>query len=372
MGENVVDALKKCAAALQHGNSSLANAEMGRVLDLAEEETEPGNRRLIGYVAQALACRAYGLHPKYISFPSPDWKNSMCEWYGLFCAVGWAIADVVKGKRKRKVHVIELVKHMDGHKQWASIFSAVDDWGDLTHLRLSFLVQENIKFSEESAEELIDIANDCEIELAFKIIAVNSFADIDVSLLEMRDDEFVVVNCMFVFSKMSSEALALEKVLLTVRDVIKADIMIVAEHDANHSQSDFSLRLDESLKYYSSLYQADLFPPYYLRVDAHCRYQICNIVACEGSNRVERHQTWAQWKSLLTHYGFSIDNLSAKHEFHGMDWLTKCENGILVVRCVERDYSSKRCTEREKQPSFFISAWKTSTSPFKLSGSNEG
>ncbi|GLT58240.1 hypothetical protein SLA2020_311510 [Shorea laevis] len=360
MRGDAVDALKKCAEALQHGNSGLANAEMGRVLDLAEKETEPRTRRLIGYFAQALACRANGLHPKYFSFPSSEGKYWMCHWYGLCSTVGWCISKVVKGKSK--VHVIELVKHMDGYKQWASIFRETDDWGDLTHLRLSFLVQENVEFSKESEKELIEMANNWDIELEYKIIPVNSFADIDVSLLEMRDGEFVVVNCMFVFSKMLSEALALEKLLLMLRDVIKADIMIVADHDANQSQSDFLLRFDESLKYYSSPSHEDILCHDYLTVEAYYRYQICNIVACEGSNRVERHQTWAQWKSLLTHYGFSIDNLFVELGLFGQSWLVKWENGILLIRS----------TEREEQPLFFISAWKTSTSPFKSSGSHEG
>ncbi|GKV39201.1 hypothetical protein SLEP1_g47008 [Rubroshorea leprosula] len=153
MRVDVVDALKKCAEALQHGNPRLANTEMGRVIHLAEEETSAATRRLIGYFAQALACRAYGLHSKYFSFPSPDWKKWMCDGYNLFSTVGRSISDVIKGKCK--VHVIELVKHMDGYKQWASILRGVDDWGDLTHLRLSFLVQEKVEISKQSEEELI-------------------------------------------------------------------------------------------------------------------------------------------------------------------------------------------------------------------------
>ncbi|GKV36256.1 hypothetical protein SLEP1_g44404 [Rubroshorea leprosula] len=308
MRGDVVDALKKCAEALQHGNSRLANAEMGRVLDLAEEETNPRTRRLIRYFAQALACRAYGLHPKY-------WKHRMGECYDFFYSVAWALADVIKGKRK--VHVIELVKDMIIYKQWLSIFYMVNR-GGLTHL---------------------------------------SFADIDVSLLEMRDGEFVAVNCMLVFSKMLSEALALKKLLLRVRDVMRADIMIVAEHDANLNQSDFLLRFDESLKYYSSEVQE--LKKYEFDIEAYYRYLICNVVACEGSNRVERRQTWAQWKSLLFRYGFSIFNLSTDfdEERLSIEW----ESGIVVGR-----------TETKKRPLFFISAWKTSTFPFKSSGSNEG
>ncbi|GLT34597.1 hypothetical protein SLA2020_091040 [Shorea laevis] len=358
MREDVVDALKKCAEALQYGNPRLANAQMGRVLDLAEKETNPKTRRLIRCFAQAVACRAYGLHPKHFSFPSPDLKYNMCQSYGPFYAVGWFISEVVEGKCE--VHVIELVKHMDGYKQWASIFLAVDHWGDVTHLRLSFLVQEKVEFSKESEEELIRFAKDCDIELEYKIIAVNSFADIDVSLLEMRDGEFVVVNCMFVFSKMLSEALALEKLLQRVRDVMRVDVMIVVEHDANHNQSDFLLRFDESLRYYSSLFQGDFWYNDYLKAEEYYRYQICNMVACEGSNRVERHQTWAQWKSLLIHYGFSIFNSFIKWENQKYEeWI---EDGILLISSAET----------EKRPAFFFSAWKILTSPSKSSGSNEG
>ncbi|GLT50762.1 hypothetical protein SLA2020_242240 [Shorea laevis] len=356
MRGDVVDALKKCAEALQHGKPRLANAEMGRVLDLAEEETKPTTRRLIGYFAQALACRAYGLHPKYFSFPSPDWKHRMCDRYGLFSTVGRYISDIVKGKCK--VHVIELVKHMDGYKQWASIFPAIGYGGDLTHLRLSFLVQETVEFSKESEEATYYWASKRRhIELEYKIIAVNSFADIDVSLLEMRDDEFVVVNCMFVFSKMLSEALALEKLLQRVRDVMRVDVMIVVEHDANHNQSDFLLRFNESLRYYSSLFGEY---NHFRETEPYYRYQIGNMVACEGSNRVERQQTWAQWKSLLIHYGFSIFNSIIKWKNDEYEeWM---EDGILSILR----------GETEMRPVFFISAWKTSTSPFKSSGSNEG
>ncbi|GKV39233.1 hypothetical protein SLEP1_g47038 [Rubroshorea leprosula] len=173
----------------------------------------------------------------------------------------------------------------------------------------------------------------------------------------MRDGEFVVVNCMLVFSKILSEALALEKLLQRVRDVMRVDVMIVVEHDANHNQSDFLLRFNESLRYYSSLFgQYDLFndsEPYY-------RYQICNMVACEGSNRVERHQTWAQWKSLLIHCGFSIFNSFIIWENEeDEEWM---EHGILVITS----------GETEKRPLFFVSAWEILTSPSKSSDSNEG
>ncbi|GLT58253.1 hypothetical protein SLA2020_311610 [Shorea laevis] len=357
MRGDAVDALKKCAEALQHGNSRLANAEMGRVLDLAEEETDLMTKRLIRYFAQALACRAYGFHPKYFSFPSPAWKNNVFRFYDLADDVGRAIADVVKGKRK--VHVIELVEHMDGYVQWHSIlFAAVNDWGDLTHLRLSFLVQEKVEFSKEAKENLIELAECCRIELECNIIAVNGFADIDVSLLEMRDDEFVVVNCMFVFSKMLSEALALEKLLLKVKDVMRAYIMIVVEYDANHNQSDFLLRFGESLKYYSSIFRGDFCH----RIEAYFKYQLSNIVACEGSNRVERQQMLALWKSLLSGYGFSIVYLSTELECEWPEGSKRLDNGILVIRI----------TETKDQPLFFISVWKTPTLPFRSLGSNEG
>ncbi|GKV36290.1 hypothetical protein SLEP1_g44438 [Rubroshorea leprosula] len=354
MNGDVVDALKKCAEALQHGNSRLANAEMGRVVDLAEKETEPRNRRLIRYFAQALACRAYGFHPKLFSVPSSDWKNKISEWCGILPTLGWAIADVIKGKRK--VHVIEPVKHMDIFEQWVSFLSESYNWVGLTHLRLSFLVQENVEFSKESENKFIRAFHHCQIALEYKIFSVNSFADIDVSLLELRDGEFVVVYCMCVFSKMLSEALALEKLLLRVRDVMRAGIMIVVEHEANHNQSDFLLRFDESLKYYSSTFRGFL----YRDIETYFRYQIWNIVACEGSNRVERHQTWAQWKSLLIYYGFSIFNLVTKWESKEHEEWTK--DGILVITS----------TETEKRPIFFVSAWRTLTSPSKSSGSDEG
>ncbi|GLT56577.1 hypothetical protein SLA2020_296100 [Shorea laevis] len=284
---------------------------MGRVLDLAEEETRPRIRRLIGYFAQALACLAYGLHPKYFSFQLSDMLGlGICYEYHISGAVCRTISVVIKGKRK--VHVIELVKHIDIYEQWKYNFKAVDNWGALMHLRLSFLEQENVEFSKQGLKDYFDhIAEVHGIELECNVIAINSLADIDVSLLEMWDGKFVVVNGMFVLSKMLLGALALEKLLQRVRDVMRADIMIVVEHDANHNQSDFLLRFDESLEYCSSLFK-ELDEDIY-GIEAYYRYQICNIVACEGSNMVELHQTLAQWKSFPIHYGFSIFNFSTKY-----------------------------------------------------------
>lgn len=81
------------------------------------------------------------------------------------------------------------------------------------------------------------------------------------------------------------------------------------EQEANHNGVVFLDRFNEALHYYSSLFDS-LEDSYTLpsqdRVmsEVYLGRQIVNVVAAEGTDRVERHETLAQWKVRMGSVGF--------------------------------------------------------------------
>ena len=94
---------------------------------------------------------------------------------------------------------------------------------------------------------------------------------------------------------------ATEQVLSKVKD-LGADIMVIVEQEANLNSPDLSERLERSLQYYPSFFE--LLEDSDVLWEMHFRRQIGNVVACEGINRVERIESFAQWQNRLSQAGF--------------------------------------------------------------------
>jgi DELLA protein len=92
----------------------------------------------------------------------------------------------------------------------------------------------------------------------------------------------------------------------------------VVEQEANHNSGSFLDRFTESLHYYSTMFDSlesggsghsDASPGAAVGTDqvmseVYLGRQICNVVACEGAERTERHQTLGQWRDRIGRSGF--------------------------------------------------------------------
>ncbi|THG23450.1 hypothetical protein TEA_020355 [Camellia sinensis var. sinensis] len=94
-------------------------------------------------------------------------------------------------------------------------------------------------------------------------------------------------------------------------------VITLVEQESNTNTAPFFARFIETLDYYSAMFESiDVTLPRdrkeRINVEKHCLARdIVNIIACEGKERVERHELFGKWKSRFTMAGFRQYSLSS-------------------------------------------------------------
>jgi DELLA protein len=172
---------------------------------------------------------------------------------------------------------------------------------------------DNTDHLQEVGWKLAQLAETIHVEFEYRGFVANSLADLDASMLELRPTESVAVNSVFELHKLLSRPGAIEKVLSVVKQM-KPEIVTVVEQEANHNGPIFLDRFTESLHYYSTLFdslEGSVSTQDKIMSEVYLGKQICNVVACEGPDRVERHETLTQWRTRLGSAGFAPVHLGS-------------------------------------------------------------
>ncbi|KAI6671245.1 hypothetical protein NL676_006130 [Syzygium grande] len=129
--------------------------------------------------------------------------------------------------------------------------------------------------------------------------------------------ETVAVNSVFeLLPGLLARPGAIDKVLSSIK-AMRPKIVTMVEQEANHNGPVFVERFTEALHYYSGLFDSlegsGVAPPSQDLVmsEVYLGRQICNVVACEGTDRVERHETLAQWRARMGSAGFDPVHLGS-------------------------------------------------------------
>jgi DELLA protein len=128
--------------------------------------------------------------------------------------------------------------------------------------------------------------------------------------------EAVAVNSVFELHRLLGRPGGIDKVLESIK-AMRPKIVTIVEQEANHNGPVFLDRFTEALHYYSSLFDSlegsGLTPPSQNLVmsELYLGRHICNVVACEGADRVERHETLAQWRTRFDSAGFDPVHLGS-------------------------------------------------------------
>lgn len=322
-GIRLVHSLMACAEAVQQKNLKLAEALVKNIGFLAVSQAG-AMRKVATYFAEALARRIYKLYP---SNPRDSAFTDLLQMhfyetcpylkFAHFTA-NQAILEAFAGKNR--VHIIDL--SMKQGMQWPALLQAlaVRPGGPPT-FRLTGVgppPQDNTDQLQEVGWKLAQFAETINVEFEYKGLVANSLADLDSSMFDIREGEALAVNSIFDLHQLLARPGAIEEVLQVVR-VMEPEIFTVVEQEANHNGPVFLDRFNEALHYYSTLFdslescsvdgvvsdQDKLMSEVYLGV------QICNVVACEGADRVERHEKLSQWKNRLGLSGFDPVHLGS-------------------------------------------------------------
>ncbi|XP_076933898.1 DELLA protein GAI1-like [Bidens hawaiensis] len=321
----VKENLMACAEAVERADLRLAETLVKRAGVLAA--SQPGAiNKVVAYFAGALAQRIYGFNPKLLQESQAKDNILRMPFYEIVphlkfahFTANQAILEAVGDNKK--VHVIDFgIK--DG-MQWPAFMQALAlRPGGPPSFRLSGVGPpsgDNTDYLQEVGWKLARLAEMINVEFEYRGFIVESLADIELGMLDLREGEVVTVNSVFELHRLLVQPGAVEKVLFAVKEM-KPEIVTVVEQEANHNGLGFLERFTESLNYYSTMFdllensgggvgaesnQDKIMPEMYLGK------QICNVVAYEGSDRVERHETLAQWKTRFYSCGFESVHLGS-------------------------------------------------------------
>lgn len=336
-GVRLVHTLMACAEAVQQENLKLADTLVKHIGLLASSQAG-AMRKVASYFAQALARRIYGIFPEetldssfsdvlhmhfyescpYLKFAHFTANQAILE---AFATAG-------------RVHVIDF--GLKQGMQWPALMQALAlRPGGPPTFRLTGIgppQNDNTDALQQVGWKLAQLAQRIGVQFEFRGFVCNSLADLDPNMLEIRPGEAVAVNSVFELHRMLARPGSVDRVLNTVKK-IKPKIVTMVEQEANHNGPVFLDRFTEALHYYSSLFDSlegsnsspsnssssDSLPSTgsgtpnqdLLMSELYLGRQICNVVAYEGVDRVERHETLSQWRARMGSAGFDPVHLGS-------------------------------------------------------------
>ncbi|PPD89152.1 hypothetical protein GOBAR_DD13909 [Gossypium barbadense] len=251
-----------------------------------------------------------------------------------FMAANEAICQAAQGKGS--LHIIDLgMKHT---LQWPSLIRALASRpeGPPT-LRITALTSdEDLVELEASMKSLVEDASSLSIAMEFHMIS----EPVTPSLmtrenLNLREGESLYINSVMHLHKYVKESRGSLKAILQAIKKLGPALLTMVEQDANHNGPFFLGRFLESLHYYSAIFdslEASLprHSPQRMKIERlHFAEEIRNIVAYEGTARMERHERADQWRRQLGRAGFQVMGLKCLSQARMMLSVYGCDGYTL-------------------------------------------
>jgi DELLA protein len=336
-GVRLVHALMACAEAVQQDNLKAADALIKQISVLASSQGG-AMRKVATYFSEALARRIYRLRPPVGPISDPSTFDSFADLlhmhfyetcpylkFAHFTA-NQAILEAFAGCKR--VHVVDF--GIKQGMQWPALIQALAlRPGGPPSFRLTGVgppQPDNSDALQQVGLKLAQFAHTIRVDFKYHGLVANSLADIEPYMLEDEnrdgEQEAVVINSVCELHSLLARPSELEKVLDMVQKV-KPKIFTVVEQEANHNSGSFLDRFTEAMHYYSTMFDSlegsncspaepqDPGQPDQVMSELYLGRQILNIVACEGSDRTERHETLAQWRGRFNLAGFEPVHLGS-------------------------------------------------------------
>ncbi|KAL3508557.1 hypothetical protein ACH5RR_027958 [Cinchona calisaya] len=144
--------------------------------------------------------------------------------------------------------------------------------------------------------------------------------DVTRDMLDIRPGEALAVNFPLQLHHTPDESVDVTNPRDGLLRMIKSlcpKVVTLVEQESNTNTAPFLPRFWETLEYYSAMFESiDVTMPRdrkeRINVEQHCLARdLVNIIACEGKERVERHELFGKWKSRFTMAGFRQYPLSS-------------------------------------------------------------
>lgn len=168
-------------------------------------------------------------------------------------------------------------------------------------------------------QKLAHVAKSCGVAFEFNGAAMSG-CQVQLENLRVRSGEALAVNFPYILHHMPDESVSTanhrDRLLRLVKS-LSPKVMTLVEQESNTNTSSFFQRFCETLDYYTAMFESiDAGRPrddrQRISAEEHCvAKDVVNIVACEGTERVERHELFTKWQMRLGMAGFSQLRLSS-------------------------------------------------------------
>ncbi|WVY89393.1 hypothetical protein V8G54_034907 [Vigna mungo] len=234
--------------------------------------------------------------------------------FGYMSANG-AIAEVMKGETE--VHIIDF--QINQGIQWVSLIQALAGrHGGPPKIRITGFDDSTSAYAREGGLEIVGerlsaLAQSYNVPFEFHALEVAP-TEVEIKDLELRPGEAIAVNFAMMLHHLPDESVDGKNHrgrLLRLAKCLSPKIVTLVEQESHTSNLPFFPRFVETMNYYLAIFESiDVALPREnkerINVEQHClAREVVNLVACEGAERVERHELLKNWRSRFTMAGFS-------------------------------------------------------------------
>ncbi|TKY72247.1 Scarecrow protein 13 [Spatholobus suberectus] len=327
------EVLIRCAQAVADGDIETAVGFMNNVLAKMVSVGGDPIQRLGAYMLEGLRARlesSGSLIYKALKCEEPTSKDLMSYMHILYqiCPYwkfAYISANVVIGEamlNESRIHIIDF--QIAQGTQWLLLIQALAcRAGGPPFIRVTGVDDSQSRHARGGelhivGKRLSDYAKSCGVPFEFHSAAMSG-CDIELENLVVQPGEALAVNFPYVLHHMPDESVSTENHrdrLLRLVKSLSPKVVTLVEQESNTNTSPFFQRFVETLSYYTAMFESiDVAPPrdHKQRISAeqHCvARDIVNMIACEGAERVERHELLGKWRSRFSMAGFAPCPLS--------------------------------------------------------------
>ncbi|KAJ7960874.1 Scarecrow-like transcription factor [Quillaja saponaria] len=322
-----------CAKALADNDMDTAEWLMSELRQMVSVSGEP-IKRLGAYMLEGLVARLASSGSSIYKAlrckepASADFLSYMHKLYEIcpyfkfgYMAANGAIAETMKGESR--VHIIDF--QITQGSQWVTLIQALAGRpGGPPKIRITGVDDSTSAFTRGGGlnivgQRLSRLAELYKVPFEFHAARVTA-SQVELKDLGLRPGEPIAVNFATMLHHVPDESVGNQNHrdrLLRLVKSLSPKVVTLVEQECDTNTAPFFPRFVETLNYYMAVFESiDVALPREdrerINVEQHClAREIINLIACEGAERVERHELLKKWRSRFAMAGFTPYPLSS-------------------------------------------------------------
>lgn len=240
--------------------------------------------------------------------------------FGYMSANG-AIAEAMKDENR--IHIIDF--QIAQGSQWFTLIQALAARpGGPPSIRITGIDDSISAYARGGGLDIVGkrlsmLAESCNVPFEFHAAAISG-SEVELENLWVPPGEALAVNFAFMLHHMPDESVGTQNHrdrLLRLAKSLSPKVVTLVEQESHTNTTPFLPRFLETMDYYTAIFESiDVILPREhkdrINIEQHCLARdIVNIIACEGAERVERHELLGKWRSRFIMAGFTPYPLSS-------------------------------------------------------------